>query len=186
MGMDIYGLNPTLTEERPDINYETSNEEERKIFWEQLDAWEEANPGYYFRANLWSWRPIENAINLVNEHYKLGFNVEGFGVNSGKGLKDQEECNLLAKHLQEYINVLELKEDEVMYICMGMWVEESGRFLNDEDEAILNEQYPIGEVLYGSIITKDGKIVRPSHGISYNHFKKFITFLENCGGFEIW
>ena len=55
MGMDIYGLNPTLTEERPDINYETSNEEERKIFWEQLDAWEEANPGYYFRANLWSW-----------------------------------------------------------------------------------------------------------------------------------
>ena len=51
--MDIYGLNPTLTEERPEIEYEGSTEEERKIYWNKLEAWEEVNPGYYFRANVW-------------------------------------------------------------------------------------------------------------------------------------
>ena len=62
--MDIYGLNPTLTEKRPEIEYEGSTEEERKIYWNKLEAWEEANPGYYFRANVWSWRPINKIINL--------------------------------------------------------------------------------------------------------------------------
>ena len=65
MGFDIYGMNPVIKEgsvkpERPDESvdiYEDADGAWSKYF-ELLHEYEEENPGTYFRANVWYWRPI--------------------------------------------------------------------------------------------------------------------------------
>jgi hypothetical protein len=188
MGMDIYGLNPKLTEERPEIDWETSTEEERDLYWKKLNSWEEANPGYYFRANLWSWRPLNKIINLVNLTHNLNLDVEGFGSNSGDGLKTQEECSLLADAIEEYLeNNQNLNDSQVIYVNLGMWVANDNSFsIKKQQETKLNRDYPIGSVLYSSIITDEGNLVKPAWSTDIEHIKEFINFLRHCGGFEIW
>ena len=59
MGFDVYGKNPKLVGERPDIDWSTQpSDEERDDFFKKLHKFEEDNPGYYFRNNVWWWRPL--------------------------------------------------------------------------------------------------------------------------------
>ena len=58
MGMDVYGLNPQLKSERPKIDFSDATEQERTEYFDALDLFERDNPGYYFRNNVWWWRPL--------------------------------------------------------------------------------------------------------------------------------
>lgn len=186
MGMDIYGLNPELTEERPDIDYPSSTEQERNIYWNKLNDWEDANPGCYFRANVWSWRVINKVIDLVNVGFNLELDLEGFGSNSGNGLKNGEDCNKLADAIEKYLlNNSDFRNSEMMYLSLGMWISEDNSFSVEKDlEEELNIQYPIETILYSGVVTKDG-LARPAWSTSISHFRNFIKFLRNCNGFEI-
>ena len=110
--MDIYGKNPTLVGTKPELDFSIASDEAKKEFFEQLNEWEDTNPGYYFRANIWSWRPIQIIIEFVNQKNDLGLNTDGFGENGGNGLETQEECNILADAIQGYMNTVELDEKE--------------------------------------------------------------------------
>lgn len=68
MGMDVYGKNPSSPE------------------------------GEYFRANIWSWRPIHQLCELV-----LKRQLPEWSFNDGKGFKSQKECNKLADALERYL-----------------------------------------------------------------------------------
>jgi len=159
MGMDVYGKDP-------------KNEE-----------------GKYFRANLWSWRPIQMLISHTNEQYNLGFNLDGYGDNSGAGLNNQEDCDQLADAM---LHVVESDKDftddyDTLYVNLGMWVNDNGGFsVSKEQEEKLNEQYPIGTILYTSVVASNGELVNPAWGTSRKHVLQFIEFLRNCGGFEIF
>jgi hypothetical protein len=50
--------------------------------------------GNYFRANLWSWRPINMLCDLVIEKDSLQLKTENWGYNDGAGLETQEECDM--------------------------------------------------------------------------------------------
>lgn len=65
MGMDVYGKNPTTKE------------------------------GEYFRANIWSWRPIHALCETV-----LKRKLPGWEFNEGAGFETQEECSTLADGLE--------------------------------------------------------------------------------------
>jgi hypothetical protein len=69
-------------------------------------------------------------------------------------------------------------------LCLGSWSTADGRFLYEEEE--LNETYPIGTVLSGPVVMKDGTIAYSTHSTSLDHIKEFISFLRTCEGFEIW
>jgi len=58
MGMDVYGLNPELKSEKPEIDWNDSTEEQRDQYFEAINVFESENPGYYFRNNVWFWRPL--------------------------------------------------------------------------------------------------------------------------------
>jgi len=85
MGMDVHGLNPKQNKkieefpvfykykkmEQSDANTEISgfqqkwkeldaDEELSEKYWKESHEYEEANPGYYFRNNVWWWRPLWN------------------------------------------------------------------------------------------------------------------------------
>ena len=192
MGMDIYGINPKIKSEKPELDFLVEHSDEvKQAYFEALREWESENSGVYFRANLWSWRPIQFLISYVNEKFDLNFDTSLYGENSGGGLKTQEECNILADKLELTVGSIGLNEStDTLYLCLGMWVVSEGDHgsfkLSDEIQEELNEQYPMGTILESSVVTSDGQLVQPAWSTSKSHIQDFIDFLRNCGGFEIW
>ena len=189
MGVDISGINPTHRSPRPEMDWDGElTQEQRTAYWDILTEWEKENPGDYFRSNWWGWRPIVMLIEFANEDKQLGFDLEYWGSNDGAGLDNQEDCNLLADALEEIVKTQTELEDDVdtIYLNLGSWTSMDGKFLGEKINEVLNEQYPYGTILYGSVIMDDGKIVQPSHSAPLRHVNKFIAFLRECGGFQIW
>jgi hypothetical protein len=189
MGVDISGMNPIIRSPKPEYpDWNTATKEERDTYFEVSDKWEKENPGDYFRSNWWGWRPIVMLVEFANDDYELGFDLIHWGSNDGAGLDNQEDCNKLADALEEIITTqTDLEEDvDTIYLNLGSWVSMDGKFLGDEINTPLNEQYPYGTILYGSVVMDDGSIVQPSHSAPLRHVKNFIAFLRECGGFEIW
>ena len=188
MGMDIYGKNPTLVGTKPEIDFNTASKQAQEEFFNELDKWENNNPGYYFRANLWSWRPIQMIINKVNLEEDLGLNTDGFGYNNGSGLETEEECVKLAEAIVQFMERAELNDShDSLYLCLGMWVTaEKGFGVPEEITEDLNEQFPVGKLIQGGVVGSDGNLYYPAWETSKSHIEKFVTFLRNCGGFEIW
>jgi hypothetical protein len=139
--------------------------------------------GKYFRANVWSWRPINLICDMVIDMEKLPLNTKNWSYNDGAGFETQEDCDILADALKPYVQ--NLKDD--VFLCLGAWTDVSGKFLSIEESDALNEEFPKGTILYAAIVTKDGKLVEPAHSTNKKHLEEFIDFLKGCGGgFEIW
>ena len=147
--------------------------------------------GDYFSSNWWAWRPIHMLSEVAIEVKKLKMNTNGWGSNDGKGLRTQGQCDRLADALEEILknnfsDKLEEESDRIYY-CMGSWVEDgTGKFMTTEEQEELNDEYSYGTILYSPIVTKDGKLVVPSHSSSLVHIQVWIKFLRNCGGFRIF
>lgn len=163
MGVDITGLNPTIVSQ-------------------------EENLGEYFHSNWWAWRPIHILCDVVSQKYNLGINTRGWGENSGYGLSNANECNKLADAIENYIPTVfkDVNDDDVIYVCFGCWCTKDGKFISDENEDILEKDYPIGTILFNGVVLSDGTIVYPSHGSTLGFIKNWVKFLRNCGGFQIY
>ena len=189
MGVDISGMNPIRRSPRPEYpDWSTATKEERDTYFEVSDKWEKENPGDYFRSNWWGWRPIVMLCEYASEESELNIDFSNWGSNDGAGLDNQEDCNLLADALEEILYTSTQMEEpsDVIYLNLGSWVSMDGKFLDENVNNELNEQYEVGEVLYGSVVREDGSIVQPAHSANLKHVQNFIAFLRECGGFEIW
>lgn len=189
MGVDISGMNPIIRSPKPAYpDWNTATQKEKDTYFEVSNKWETENPGDYFRSNWWGWRPIVMLCEFANDDKELGFDLIHWGSNDGAGLDNQEDCNKLADALEEIITTqTDLEEDvDTIYLNLGSWVSMDGKFLGDEINTPLNEQYPYGTILYGSVVMDNGNIAQPSHSAPLRHVKNFISFLRECGGFEIW
>lgn len=188
MGVDISGRNPIVRGTKPEIDWNTATQEEKDKYFELRDAWDEQNPGDYFRANWWSWRPLNMLIDMVVVEKGLDIDTSYFGSNDGAGPDNQEDCDALADGLQEILDRDEnlTEEDDMIYLVMGSWCDLNGRFLGKEFEESTQDLPEFGTILYRPFITDDGTIVTPAHGTSRWHMQRFINFLRECGGFQIW
>jgi len=188
MGVDISGKNPIIRSPKPKYpDWNTATQKEKDTYFEVSDKWEKENPGDYFRSNWWGWRPIVMLVDFANFDYELGIDLTNWGSNDGAGLDNQEDCNKLADALEEIITQTELEEDmDTIYLNLGSWTSMDGKFLGEDINEQLYEQYPYGSILYGSVVMGDGSIVQPSHSAPLRHVQNFIKFLRECGGFEIW
>ena len=199
MGMDITGKNPKIKGEKPaDIDWWNSTQEEKDAYMNAKNQFETENPGVYFRANLWSWRPIAEVINYCND--VMGLNLpeaflHGMHFNSGAGLETQEECDKLADAIDAMIIG---KFDSWKYIGVNykMYarkvVSPEGKIF---EENLYNNPELIQELeqhLGDDIFVKDGEFeynginYMTSHATELGHLEDFVTFLRECGGFEIW
>ena len=135
MGMDVYGRNP------------------------------DSEAGEYFRANVWSWRPIHSLVIELCSDLLDKDTIEGMGYNSGHGPDNQEVCTQMANRFDQWMehNVDGLQLD------LGMYVDEENRLSTAETEL----QNPDAEL-------------RPAHEVEDEHIKEWIDFLRHCGGFEVW
>lgn len=149
--------------------------------------------GDYFASNWWGWRPIVTICELASIDSKLKIDFSNWGSNDGAGLRTQKQCDKLAdaieKLLSSSIDFDEFEKDDenMVYICLGSWVEAgTGRFIPTEKQMELNEDYPVGTLMFTSAVLSDGMRVESAHGTSLGRIKRFVTFLRNCGGFKIW
>lgn len=178
MGVDLNGLSPHIAEPKPDRGEFINN----KDFYDAINEWERRNPGFYFGTNWWTWRPIYAVIKKVNEEYKLDLDISRMDENSGFGLKTQYDCNLLADAIQSY---LDKNESDSVQVCYGSWADFNGKRLSPLEIDSLNEDYPQGTLLYTGV-AMDDKIAISNHYAHREDFNRFISFLKNCGGFEVW
>lgn len=134
MGMDVYGKAPT------------------------------AHVGEYFRANIWSWRPIHELIEKANVlPQKM---VEDMGFNDGAG-PDKQGALLLAASLE---NMLDGMDDEHCFM------------LSDEIDG------PVAALL-SALNTQGVEVVSPRGPVyqaEVSHVREFIEFCRHSGGFEVW
>ena len=77
-------------------------------------------------------------------------------------------------------------DDDRIYVCVGGWITQDGRFVDENESEKLSTTHPLGTVIYSGIVSDNGSLVFPSHSSSLSHIKQFITFLRNCGGFQIF
>jgi hypothetical protein len=78
------------------------------------------------------------------------------------------------------------EDDDKVQLCMGAWVSLDGNFLKNEVEKELNDTFPMGTLLFTPVVMSDGLVVESAHSTPLWFIKKWITFLRNCGGFQIF
>ena len=188
MGVDIYGLKPQLKYEKPEIDWSSLKSDKRKEAFESLTKFENDNPGYYFRSNWWGWRPLVYLSDIAIQNSGLQFDTEGWGENSGHGLKDGVQCTLLAQAIEYMIEESDdLSDDnDTLYINLGSWSNSEGGFVSDDIQAELSKEWPLNEVRGTQVVGSDGNLYSPSHSAPVWHIKNWINFLKECGGFEIY
>lgn len=60
----------------------------------------EGQPGHYFRASVWTWRPL---CRIMDE---AGYNVPAsWDYNDGAGLSTVDHCEELAQMLEQWIEI---------------------------------------------------------------------------------
>lgn len=119
--------------------------------------------GKYFRANIWSWRPIHELIEKAN--VLPPSMVEGMAFNDGIG-PNNEQALLLAAQLETMIDGM---DDENTFM------------LSDEVDG------PVAALL--SALNEQGvEIVSPKGPVyqaDVSHVREFIEFCRESGGFEV-
>lgn len=120
--------------------------------------------GTYFRANIWSWRPIHELIEQANVlPQKI---VENMGFNDGAG-PDEQQALLLAAQLE---TMLEGMDDEHEFMLSSEI---------DGPVAVMLAQFKDQGV---EIISPRG----PVYSAGVDHVREFIQFCRDSGGFEVW
>jgi hypothetical protein len=136
MGMDVCGRNPT------------------------------SSAGEYFRANVWSWRPIHALMtelcgDLLGEEL-----LDAMAFNDGAGPADQETCTEMAKRfdlwMEHHASGLELEGSDLR-------IAEDGHIVSDEE-----------------LLENPDLKTRTPYEVEDEHLKEWIEFLRHCGGFEVW
>ena len=194
--MDISGINPTIIGDEPIFpsDWDTLSEKAKDYYRELDEEYHDNNPGVYFRANIWSWRPMLLAIVQANMSMNLGIDddtIDGMSHNSGSGLKTQKECNALAFALEILADGMEEDGVTEFGFAFGYWNYRDGSMIvSEKDTEILNKKYKYGKMLTDMPVklatgnkTKD---VWPAHVTQVEHLREFILFLRHCGGFEVW
>ena len=122
--------------------------------------------GEYFRANVWSWHPIQALICDVCSDLLDEETLENIGFNNGAGAADQQTCTEMASRfelwMEHHVQGLGLEIPDVR-------VTKDGHFVTEEEFA----ENP------------DLETTTPYH-VEDDHLKEWIEFLRHCGGFEVW
>lgn len=130
------------------------------------------NKDAYFRANVWSWRPIHSIITEVASDFIPPDVLRSMCFNEGGGLKSDEDCKKLASRIQ-------------------LWMEHNtdGHTLPKGSNSSDNEFMAAIDSFFkgmGPDVKVDKGGLDPVYSVDDEHLKEFVEFLNTCGGFEVW
>lgn len=141
--------------------------------------------GKYFQTSWWCWRPMYAIINQVSDKYGLDIDTELYSSNDGGGIDNEEDSQLLAHSIEEWLLENGCEDDDVIYLSLGIWRKAHGNgHVEDKPENGLGRY--LGDIMFSGVVGPDGEILYPLHSIDVKQVREFVEFLKNCGGFEIW
>ena len=106
MGFDISGINPQINKPETEYKYygkdseiwKSEDEDKRNKYFDEMDEYYEANPGVYFRNNVWWWRPLWEFVCLQCD-FMTEEQKESGAYNDGKEI-DQETAAKIGTKLK--------------------------------------------------------------------------------------
>jgi hypothetical protein len=134
MGMDVYGKQPT------------------------------SEVGEYFRANIWSWRPIYSLVLQLCEDLLDDETLRLMAQNDGAGPSDAATCNKMADRFEQWLKTN--RDGHTVYV---------------EREAAYESGVLSALEGLGATVAND-----PTYDVSAEHLAEWVLFLRHCGGFEVW
>ena len=199
MGFDLYGVKPKIKEgtvkpTRPDWN--TATEAERDEYFEELSKFESENKGYYFRNNVWWWRPLAE---YVLEHTKVITDpkkIEGFSYNDGVEISEKE-AEQIAKQLYHLLKTGHTKEYAKQIKEKSIIAEKHNAIIQKKlDDVVLEAERVTGKKdIAPASFPKDlrdkwdeiyqQKDWNDSYPFSVQNVKEFADFCKDSGGFQI-
>ena len=203
MGFDLHGERPTVKEgtvKPKEINWDTATQEEKEIYWKAQDDFREANPGDYFRANVWGWRPIWNFVCEVCPDILTQDEFEKGHYNDNH-LIEEDRAKDIAKRLREKMDLA--KERQKKYETEAPNKEKFNKMLEDAARHLYEKiSEPKSELITcpGDMQTHDPENYKrwetlmhsgnvqfdeTSYPINAQWIEDFANFAENSGGFRI-
>ena len=197
MGMDVYGLKPKIKGKRPEIDWDKpTTEKERDKYFEDLSKFEAENVGYYFRNNVWFWRPLANLITVLNEDWLTDEQKERLQDNSGFEFSELEAIKIKLS-LENVINNGWLKKAEEQWKKEAKQAELWNAQIKEQMEKL--KKQAIKETAKANIIPRDypphlklkwdklweSEDRTSSYPVSLENVKNFVAFLNECGGFKV-
>ena len=175
MGFDVYGREPILTCPKPTEpeNYKDMTDEEKHDWHMTVRVpWEDENPGEYFRASVWSWRPLWQIMLDTCSDILDKETMDALCYNDGAGPEDQETCTKIAEAIESWLEDSDwMSKKEYSIESYDVRVrKDTGEFVSEaelEDEEVWHE-------------------TRSAYGIEISHILEFCRFLRKCGGFQAW
>ena len=126
MGFDIYGINPKMNEVPPTIlskfhdengwnNWAAMTEKDKERYFDAQDEHQELNPGEYFRANVWFWRPIWTFVCGACDDFLSEDDIDAGMSNSGDKIC-KTKANRIASRIRKLNKqgIIQTWEDEMM------------------------------------------------------------------------
>ena len=196
MGFDLSGVNPKMNmkpEELPvysKYNKMKFNEKWKALdkdeklrdkYWEENDKYQEANPGIYFRNNVWWWRPLwqfvcEKFPDLISdEEADSGHSNSGLLIDADKSMRIGVEltvmldCGDVQEHSDMYKAELEALPQVDCYVCDN----------NNRGHKKKKECKPCNQTGLKDDWAK-------SYPFDVENVREFAKFCLESGGFEIW
>lgn len=196
MGFDIYGLEPNLKSQRPTIDWDKATEKDKEVYFKALDEFEDANPGYYFRNNVWWWRPLAELIHDKCGDFLTEEQKKGLHNNSGTEF-DDDTALAIASRLSSlikdgYVSELEesIKANAKIASKHNKKIEQKLQDLKKEVEKIRPGEnlapgkYPFPYNNHWQEIYAQ-KSWDDSYPFAKANVEEFINFARHSGGFQI-
>jgi hypothetical protein len=183
MGMDVYGENPILISERPtQPDFGVATEEEKTEYFNKLEEFERTNVGYYFRNNVWWWRPLWEYVCQVCPDVLSEEDREAGHSNSGY-LYDASQAEQIAKILQRELILGKTLEYQKEYEAELEALPQVD-CPHCEATGTRNDQY-----VQGTCNACHGTGKQDSYAKSYpfdiENVQEFQRFVEASGGFRV-
>ncbi len=206
MGFDLYGLNPTENTEGPPIlskfkdndgwnNWEEMTKKDKDAYFKADSTHQEENPGIYFRANVWWWRPIwifvcYSCDFLSAKDCEKGDHNGGETISKTKSLRiasrlrKLDRTGVIDAWVNEYMKEYEKAKKHnktVQKQLDKLQNEVKDKFGND----IVPSEYPEPYKTQWDTIYHEGMNWNASYPTSKDIIMRFASFCEQSGGFEI-
>ena len=186
MGFDIFGLDPVIHDGM--VKPKMSDEEFKEIaesedpvkkkrveeYFNEMEKYESANIGFYFRNNVWWWRPIAM---IIEESCKdLLTKEQDAGLHMNDGVKYPKELALeIARRLDEMVEAG----------MVNQYVKPAQHELNRTADTFRNRKGAEGMLSKLGIKSIEDESDDIKYPFKLDNMKNFIAFAKESGGFQI-
>lgn len=197
MGFDIYGLKPKLKSKQPSIDWDKNpSKEETKKYFEEREKFNQTNKGYYFRNNVWWWRPLADYILQITDNM-FSDDEKAEWHNNGGFKVSKEQALIIADLLEESVESGVAKGVEEKYTKEMKKAEETNKLIQeklDELKKIVIDKTGKKDIVpinypepFNSQWNDINKMTdwKAHYPFKEDNVKEFIIFCRESGGFEI-